>query len=274
LTLSRARQKLLGRLHRRKSREQERLFLVEGIRAGVEATVGGADITFGVVSPKAAELVGGEALTARLEESGVELVRVTDEELAAVSAAETPQGVLLVCREPESSLEQLSAGGQERRPAQGRPLRVLALDGLQDPGNVGTLVRVAAAFGLSGVIALEGTADLYGPKAVRASAGGVFRTSLVTEPWDRVLEWTRAQAVHVMAADSSGTDVSAVRATAPWLLVVGSEARGVRPEISVESEQRIGIPMPGGSESLNAAVAGSILLYQMTRTDSAPESSA
>jgi TrmH family RNA methyltransferase len=268
LTLSRARQKLLGRLHQRKSREEERLFLVEGIRSAVEAVAGGADITFGVVSPKAAELVGGEALVDRLDGSGVELVRVTDEELAALSAAETPQGVLLVCREPEGSLEQLSDGGPRGRASLRTPLRVLALDGLQDPGNVGTLVRVAAAFGLSGVIALEGTADLYGPKAVRASAGGVFRTSLVAEPWDRVREWTRARAIHILVADSSGMDVSGVRAASPWLLVVGSEARGVRPEISAESEQRIGIPMPGGSESLNAAVAGSILLYQMTRSDS------
>jgi TrmH family RNA methyltransferase len=132
---------------------------------------------------------------------------------------------------------------------------------------VGTLVRVAAGFGLSGVIALEGTADLYNPKAVRASAGGVFRLPLVSEAWDPVHAWIREQEVKILVADPSGADVAGVRPEAPWALVVGSEARGVRPEILSASASRVAIPMPGGTESLNAAVAGSILLYMIARED-------
>jgi TrmH family RNA methyltransferase len=129
---------------------------------------------------------------------------------------------------------------------------------------VGTLVRAAAAFGLSGVIALEGTADLYNPKAVRASAGGVFRIPLVRESWVATGDWLIAHDVRLLVAHPSGDDVARTTVTSPWALVVGGEARGVRSDIS-DSGQLVGIPMPGGSESLNAAVAGSILLYVIAR---------
>jgi TrmH family RNA methyltransferase len=256
--LSRARQKLLGRLLQRKSREKEGLFLVEGIRSGAEAVEAGADITFAVRSPRALELVGGEALSDRLEQMGVEVAHVTDAELAGFSDADAPQGLLLVCREPDRELAQLSRGAEQR---------LLLLDGLQDPGNVGTLVRVAAAFGLSGVVALEGTADLYNPKAVRASAGGVFRVPLVRETWQVAGDWMRQHHVKLLVAHPAGVDVARATVAAPWALVVGGEARGVRPELSAAG-QLIGIPMPGGSESLNAAVAGSILLYVIAREGS------
>jgi TrmH family RNA methyltransferase len=247
----------------RKSREREGLFLVEGMRSAAEAVAAGADIAFAVLSPRATELVGGEALISRLERSGVEIAEVSDGELSALSDAETHQGLLLVCREPACDLAWLASREPRGGPA-AAGLRLLLLDGLQDPGNVGTLVRVAAAFGLSGVIALEGTADLYNPKAVRASAGGVFRIPLVRESWAVTSDWLRAHAVRLLVADPSGDDVARAPVTAPWALVVGGEARGVRPDISV-SGQLVGIPMPGGSESLNAAVAGSILLYVIAR---------
>jgi len=262
--LSLQRRKLLRRLRSRKSREREGLFLVEGIRSAGEALQAGADVRFAVLSSRALGLPGGEEAVERLRGAGVDLHEVDDSDLAELSDTEAPQGLLLVCREPSTSLETLEATlratGRERS-----ALRILVLDGLQDPGNVGTLVRVAAAFGLSGVIALEGTVDPYNPKVVRASAGGVFTTPIVTESWGRVRPWLGSQGVRLLVADASGTEVTRVDPGGPWALVIGSEGAGARPEIRREAELSVGLRMPGGAESLNAAVAGSILLYVLTR---------
>jgi TrmH family RNA methyltransferase len=237
---------------------------VEGIRSAAEALAARAQISFAVVSPRAAELAEGEALCSRLVEAGMDVTTVSDAELASFSDAESSQGVLLVCAEPAHQLERLDTMGGGKPPA-AAGLRLLVMDGLQDPGNVGTLVRGAAAFGLSGVIALEGTADLYSPKAVRASAGGVFRVPLLRETWDHARRWMAERHVQLLVADAAGVDATRVKMAAPWALAIGNEARGVRPEVSAASQLRVGIPMPGGSESLNAAVAGSILLYVITR---------
>jgi RNA methyltransferase, TrmH family len=259
VTLSQGRRKLLARLRTRKSREREALFLVEGIRSAGEAMDAGAEVAFAVVSPRLRTLGGGEALERRLEGSVAELHAVDDAEIETLSDTETPQGVILVCREPAPRLDDLSAAG-----APGA-LRLLVLDGVQDPGNVGTLVRAAAAFGLDGVVSLEGTADLYGAKVVRASAGGVFRVPLARARWDAVAPWLRREAVELVLADATGEDVASTSVDAPWALVIGSEGAGVRAEVAAAAGSSVRVPMPGGGESLNAAVAGSILLYVLTR---------
>ena len=236
---------------------------MEGIRSAAEALDAGADISFAVVAPRASELGGGDAACARLEAAGVEIVRVTNEELESVSDSESPQGLLLVCREPQRELAQLvDSAAQPHR--QAGALRLLVLDGLQDPGNVGTLVRAAAAFAITGVIALEGTVDLYNPKAVRASAGGVFRIPLLRESWKKTSDWMRQHQVSILIAEPGGSDVATIEAPSSWALVVGGEARGVRSTVA-SGGLSVSIPMPGGTESLNAAVAGSILLYAITR---------
>jgi RNA methyltransferase, TrmH family len=257
-TLSQARRKLLARLTSRKSREREGRFLVEGIRSAREALEAGAVIELAIVSPRALGLGGGEELLAGLERTGIEVVRVEDGELDALSDTESPQGVTLVCREPSLSLDELFAGA-------GRGTRMLLLDRVQDPGNAGTLVRCAAAFGLHGVVALDGTVDLYNTKVVRASAGGVFRVPVVHESWARTASWLTDHEIPLVVADASGEDVQRARRDPPWALAIGSEADGVRPEVARAARGAVRVPMPGGSESLNAAVAGSILLYVMTQ---------
>jgi TrmH family RNA methyltransferase len=251
MTLSREREKLLERLRRRRTRERERLFLVEGIRAVGEAVAAKADVRFAVVSPRLGELAGGPDLNARLTAAGVERVPVTDDELAALGDTETTQGVLLVCGEPETDLGDLPEG----------PL--LVLDGVQDPGNVGTLVRAAAAFGLLGVVALEGTADPFNPKAVRASAGALFHTRVMRAPWHAVEPVLLARGP-VLVADMAGRDVASLPRSGVWTLVVGGEGSGPREAVRAAASGTVAVPMPGGVESLNAGVAGSILLYALT----------
>jgi len=256
MPLSEARTKLLARLRRRKSREREGLFLVEGIRAAREAVDAGAPMTFAVVSPRLRELDGGRRLAERLTRA-VETFEVEDPELEGLSAAESSQGVLVVCREPSPGLADLEVGGALSR--------LLVVDGIQDPGNLGTLVRAAAGFAHSGVIVLEGSVDPYNAKAVRGAAGALFRIVLVRARWESVVEWLRERRVRILLGDAQGADVGAVDRRPPWALVVGGEGAGARETLRGATDERVAIPMPGGTESLNAGVAGAILLYALTR---------
>ncbi len=257
MALSREREKLLGRLRHRKTREREALFLVEGVRAAGEALELKVPVRFAVVSPRLARAGGGEALLRRLEDGGVEVDSVTDAALEASADTEAPQGVLLVCAEPGWTLDDAATSGPGGA-------RALLLDGVQDPGNLGTLVRAAAAFGVPAVVALEGTVDPWNAKAVRASAGGLFRTRVLKASWEEAGAWLDRERVTLLVGAADGADVACVERPPAWALAVGNEGAGPRPEL-VAAGRPVAVPMPGGSESLNAGVAGSILLYALTR---------
>jgi len=254
MELSQRRATVVGRLRQRRTREREGLVLVEGIRAAAEALDAGARASFAVASPRLSALDGGAELLAALGRRGVEVADVDDAALTRLSDTEHPQGVLLVCRQPEAPPDLVRPGA-----------RLLVLDGIQDPGNVGTLVRAASAFAVDGVVALDGTADPWGAKTVRASAGMAFRRPLLQATAGQALEALRDAAVPVLVADASGTDVERVSPGPGWALVVGNEGAGPRPEVREAAAATVRIPMPGGAESLNAGVAGSILLYALTR---------
>ena len=250
--LSRERGRLIERLRRRRTREREGLFLVEGIRSVGDALAAGVPARFAVVSPRLGEIAGGDPLRERLVQAGIETVEVADAEFAALSDTGAPQGVLLVCPEPRNDPAHLPAG------------TLLVLDGVQDPGNVGTLIRAAATFGVAGVIALDGTVDPYGTKAVRAAAGAVFRTRVLMASWDEIESDLRARGP-LLIADMDGSDVASLAPQGEWALVVGSEGAGPRASVREAAAGAVGVPMPGGAESLNAGVAGAILLYVLTR---------
>lgn len=255
MELSQRRLQLIGRLRYRKTREREGLVLVEGIRAVAEAVAAGAEAVFAVASPRLATLAGGEALLDALTRAGVETARTDDTELAHLADTEHPQGILLVCREPRARPDLVRPGAQ-----------LLVLDALQDPGNVGTLVRAATAFALDGVVVLDGTADPWGTKAVRASAGMVFRVPLLQVDWEDALAALRAAGLPLLVADAEGADVGAVPRGEGWALAVGNEGAGPRVAVRHGAAAVVRIPMPGPAESLNAGVAGSILLYALTRS--------
>ncbi len=226
---------------------------VEGIRAVEEALAAGAPPRFAVVAPRLERTERGRALLERLA-GGVETVRVDDATLASVSEADTPQGVVLVCGEPNASLADLPVGG-----------RFLVMDAVRDPGNAGTLVRTAVAFALDGVIALPGTADPWSVRAVRASAGMAFRMPIVRASTKEALEWMAARAVRLLAADARGGDVAAEDAAPPWALAVGNEGEGPGAAVRGAAVRSVSVPMAGPAESLNAATAAAVLLYVLTR---------
>jgi TrmH family RNA methyltransferase len=261
MALSKAKTKLLERLRHSRFRSREGLFLVEGIRGveeAMDATLPHA-FRFALTSPRLRDTLRGREVAARLEKAGVSVADLPDDELARVADTEQPQGLLLVAEEPALTLEDVLAGLPGHRPP-----RLLLLDGLQDPGNAGTLIRAARAFGVDGVVALEGTVDPWNPKVVRASAGALFHLPVVREGREGVLPLLGEARIPLLAADASGTDVRRLNAPQAWALVVGNEGAGVEEELLEVARDTVAVPMAPGVESLNAGVAGSILLFALT----------
>jgi len=254
--LSNEKQKLVDRLKASRLRAKSGSFLVEGIRGTrefLQATLP-LKIRFALVSPRLEELRGGAALRETLAGSRVPVEVLTDVELGELSATENPQGVILVVDEPASP----GLGWEEMS----NP-RVLFLDGIQDPGNVGTLIRTARAFGLDGVVVLDGSADPWGPKVVRASAGALAHTPVRRASWDQARDWIQKWSIPILAATAGGEDVQEIGITGGWALFVGNEGAGVRLEIREESQHLLAIPMAPGVDSLNVATAGAILLFAL-----------
>jgi TrmH family RNA methyltransferase len=172
-------------------------------------------------------------------------------------ATEQPQGIAALVHPPAFSMEDLFAG-----PA---PL-ILVLAGLQDPGNVGTLLRSAEAFGASGVLLLPGAANPWNPKALRASAGSAFRVPAIhaTEP-EALNLFDRHRIPAIAAVARSGIAVTKAPLAGPCALLIGNEGVGLSKVLVSAAKHRVTISTPGNVESLNAAIAGSLLLYEASR---------
>lgn len=236
----------------RRERRREQLFVLEGVRLVANALDSGAELTLTLYAPEQlASSEAGAALLPRL------LAQPRSFEAAAnvvAAAAETvsPQGVVALARWPV-----LEAG---------QPGIMLVLDALQDPGNLGTLLRSAEACGVTRVLCSRGTVDVYSPKVVRAAMGAHFRL-----PIEQDMEW------HALGQACTGVDhiyASAAGATMPYYaadwrqpsaLIVSNEANGVSDEAAAYATRQISIPMRGGAESLNAGVAGSVILFEALR---------
>lgn len=183
---------------------------------------------------------------------GVRVIRVPGDVMASLSPMESPQGALFLCRLPER---------KAFAPRQG----MLLLDGIQDPGNLGTILRTADALEVP-VVLLEGCADPYSHKVVRASMGAVFRTGVVQAGWEEVKAACAGAgiAVGVTALSSRAKDLRQADLR-KMAVVIGSEGQGVRKEILDSAGMELIIPMNPRCESLNAAVAAAIVMWQMKR---------
>lgn len=182
----------------------------------------------------------------------VRRVRLPKELLACLSTMDAPQGAIFLCRMPEEP---------EFVPKPG----TLLLDGLQDPGNLGTILRTADALGTS-VVLLEGCADRFSPKTVRATMGALFRRPAYRMDWEAARDAFHQAGIPIAvtalsprAEDIREADVSKMA------VVIGSEGRGVRPEVLEQADRELIIPMDPHCESLNAAVAATIVLWQMRK---------
>ncbi len=221
-----------------------------------EALAAGIGLQGAVISPALEATERGRALAAALDASGHMVERVDDAELTKLADTEQPQGVVAVVEPPQWSLADISLG---QRGA------VLVLDSVQDPGNVGTMLRTALGLGAAGVIALPGTVEFTNPKVLRGSMGAAFRLPNVAATIDSFLEWAKAQGVRLWVADAAGDRISPAKRATPLALIVGNEGAGVSPTLVAAAERRVSIPLAPGSESLNVGVAAAILLYDVLR---------
>ena len=196
---------------------------------------------------------GNEGLLEHLELGDAEVLIVTEDVFLSATATEHPQGIAALVEAPEFTLEAV---------LRGTPLVVIAA-GLQDPGNLGTLVRSAEAFGATGMILLPGTVSLWNAKTLRASSGSAFRLPVISMSPDDAFAALRRVGVQIVAAVARDGGQPDLRR--PIALLIGNEGSGLPEAWITAADARVTIPCPGAVESLNAAVAGSVLLYDAMR---------
>lgn len=253
--LSKADGKLIHALKSRSGREKHGLFPVEGVRVVEDLLTSDIDLEFAVIATTLGDTPRGQAMVEQLKARTA--VREVDERaLAQVAETETPQGALVIAHIPQTTLEQIELA---------QDAILLVLDAVQDPGNLGTLIRSAHAFGAAAVVALPGTTDFWGSKVVRSAAGSAFRVPLVNAPDEESWRWLARHDVAICGADMKGTPVDSCVRAPRTALVVGNEGAGLRDGTRAHVTQFVSIPMRGQAESLNVAVAAGILLYEFSR---------
>ncbi len=207
-----------------------------------------------LVAPQLAEAPRGAALLAALRDRGADVAGVTAAEFASAAETESPQGVLAIAEIPHRSLETLALS---------RAARLVLLDAVQDPGNVGTILRTAAALGAVAVVALPGTVDLWNAKVVRSAMGAGFHVPAFPGTWEAVDLFRRRESVSLWGADAGGTPLEELTAPDRLALVVGNEGAGLSGEARARIDALVSLPIESTVESLNVAVATGILLYQL-----------
>jgi TrmH family RNA methyltransferase len=239
------------KLTRRSGRDAAGLFLAEGRQAVAEALADPAGVQE-VFATEAAATAHRDLLAA----TPVPVRMLTEKAAAGLSETVTPQGLVAVCALRDVAPETLTAAP---------PRLAVALAELADPGNAGTILRTADACGAGAVVFGAGSADPYGGKAVRASAGSLFHVDVVRgAPLLPLIATLQSAGVTVLAADGGGEaslDALTIELTGPVLWLFGNEARGVPDELARLADARVRIPMRGRAESLNLAAAAAICLY-------------
>jgi RNA methyltransferase, TrmH family len=229
----------------KKGREKMGLFLIEGFHLVEEALKSHAPLVELIVDEK-------KEIPPSWNAGHLPVTIVTEEVMKAISDTETPQGIAAVC-------EQFSYGDIDWTQA-----NVLLIDAVQDPGNIGTMIRTADAAGIDAVLLGEGCADLYNPKVIRATQGSLFHLPIIR---GNLREWIgRLQEENVAVygtALENGEDYRHIKPARPFALLVGNEGSGVHKELLQMTTKNLYIPIYGQAESLNVAVAAGILLYHL-----------
>ncbi|MDO4551915.1 MAG: RNA methyltransferase [Bacillota bacterium] len=251
------------KLKARKQRDKEGLYIIEGYHLLWEAVNGGVPLrhVFFQETPCGAPLRESRELAAALEEKGVFTACLPPELFALAAEAETPQGVLAAAEKPRAAGDWFP---RDRRQGGGN---VLVADRIQDPGNMGTLIRTADAAGCLGMIVLKGTVDVYSPKVVRSAAGSLFRLPLLfLDTPEQALKILRENGKRSVCTgpccDVYYYDVDMRENVA---LIIGNEGEGACRAFMEGADVSVKIPMAEGTESLNAAVAAGVLLYESVR---------
>src|SRR5256714_1894824 len=254
-------------LQRRKARGRRGLALIEGVRLVEEALAAGLAFRGALVAPDLARTARGTALVAELQRHAVPVEEGGARTFLQLADPDTRQGILGVIEPRRWSEDDLALRGGGV---------ALVIDAVQDPGNVGTLIRTAHALGAVGTIVLRGTADPTSPKALRAAMGATFRHPVVSLDDSGFIAWARKHGLTLWASAADGVPLHRAlergrgkegvgRVDGPIGVIVGNEGAGIRPQLNAVAAQRVAIPLAQGAESLNVAVAAGILLYEVTR---------
>ncbi len=256
-----------------KERECEDVFVVEGIKMYRE-----------VPKDKLVYTYVSESFRKKnpsIFNSVEKLTELSDRVFESVSDTKTPQGVLCLVRRNHYTLQDLIGenrlgpghhGAAALEPmsgetiGRGEPL-IAILENLQDPGNLGTIMRTAEGAGVTGILMSQDCVDLYNPKVIRSTMGSIYRIPFYySQDWERDLNWLKQQGVRLYAAHLEGkTYYDKVSYCAPTAFLIGNESRGLTQETAALADAYIQIPMCGQVESLNAAIAASILMYEANR---------
>ena len=243
-------------LGRPKERREARAFVAEGVRLMEEALAAEWPARFVLYSDGLSER--GLAIVRRLRASGADVEEVSADLMQSLSETEAPQGVLAVLEEHDLPLPPV-------------PDFLLIADRIRDPGNLGTLLRSAAAAGVQAVLLPAETADPFAPKVVRAAMGAHFRLPLLHMDWAAIRLLCESAGARALLADMDGQPCWDMDLISPLALIVGSEAGGPSQDAHSLAAGSISVPMPGGTESLNAGVAGSVLMFEVVRQRAAAD---
>lgn len=246
--------------HARRVREgrEPGLIFIEGMRLAGEALSSGL-ILEGAFADALTLAEPKMALLARqITDRNVPFFPSSTDVIRSLGDTVQSQGIILLARRPKAKADAFASGPS--------PL-ILGFDRLQDPGNIGTLIRTGEAAGVQGVVSLKGSADIFSPKALRSAMGSAFRLPLLdmASPAD-LLDLQSNKQLHVVAAAGDGEeDYTDYDWNAPTLLLLGNEGGGVAPELMARCDRRLRIPMHGPVESLNVAAAGAVMLFEAAR---------
>lgn len=237
-----------------RQRRQEGLFVIEGVRLAEEALAAGWQARLLLFTPDLADR--GRLVLDGFAARGAPLEQVSAQVLRAASDTQTPQGLLAVLSQRDLPLP--------------RPLDLVFIpDQVRDPGNLGTMLRTAAAAGVQAVLCPPETADAFAPKVLRAGMGAHFRLPVHSLDWDSIAHHLPPLNVY-LAAMNEGLPYTRADFRSSLALIIGGEAQGASPQARRLARTAVHIPMPGGGESLNAAVAAGILLFEIARQRHAP----
>lgn len=246
--------KAAAELKQKKYRQQQGLFLAEGLRTVEEA------VRYGAVQSIFYTAIEDDRTRAVLEEAAakqIKLVCVSDKVLKKIADTETPQGIIAVCERRSKRLDDFLASGK----------MLLVLDRVTDPGNIGTMLRTADAAGVGGLLLLQGCADIYAPKTVRASMGSLFHLPVLSGLSEELLVQAARKAGYELLVTCLDGAENLYKADLKGRLafVMGNEANGVSPALLAAADKRVFIPMQGRAESLNVAMAAGIVMFEALR---------
>lgn len=241
------------RLYKRKYRERTGCYVIEGFNLIEEAEKNGAVLRTIFVR----EDFEHDDKIFILEKQGYEIYSVSKDLFDKTVDTETPQGIAAVCEKPRLSISEFFSNTEN----------IVVLDRLQDPGNIGTIIRTADAAGFSGAIVMKGTADIFSPKTVRAAAGSLYRVGLLflDDPAEAIRLLAENSRKSICTSPHGGELYFNADLAKNTALIIGNEASGACAEFLNSSDIKITLPMEGSIESLNAAVSASIVMYESVR---------